>query len=60
MTQKLKMERGSGNVFLDVGFPPDEAQNLSLRSELMSRIERYVRSSRPTQKECAAPGLMEK
>lgn len=54
MTEKLKMERGSGNVFRDVGFPPDEAQNLSLRSELMSRIERYVRSSGLTQKECAA------
>lgn len=54
MTEKLKMERGSGNVFLDVGFPVDEAQNLSLRSELMSRIERYVRSSGLTQKECAA------
>lgn len=54
MTEKLKLERGSGNVFRDVGFPPDEAQNLSLRSELMSRIERYVRSSGLTQKECAA------
>jgi len=53
MTEKLKMERGSGNVFRDIGFPADEAQNLSLRSELMSRIERYVRSSGLTQKECA-------
>ena len=54
MTEKLKMERGSGNVFLDIGFPPDEAQNLLLRSDLMSRIERYVHSSGLTQKECAA------
>ncbi len=54
MTEKLKMERGSGNVFLDIGFPPEEAQNLLLRSDLMSRIERYVRSSGLTQKECAA------
>ncbi len=54
MTEKLKMERGSGNVFRDVGFSADEAQNLSLRSELMSRVERYVRSSGLTQKECAA------
>jgi predicted XRE-type DNA-binding protein len=53
MTEKLKMERGSANVFRDIGFPADEAQNLSLRSELMSRIERYVRSSGLTQKECA-------
>jgi len=54
VTEKLKMERGSGNVFLDIGFPRDEAQNLHLRSELMSRIERFVRSSGLTQKECAA------
>ena len=53
MTERLKMERGSGNVFLDIGFPPDEAQNLLLRSELMSRIERFVRSSGLTQKECS-------
>lgn len=54
MTGKLRMEHGSGNVFLDIGFRPEEAQNLHLRSELMSRIERYVRSSGLTQKECAA------
>lgn len=54
MAEKLKMERGSGNVFLDIGFAPDEAQNLHLRSELMSRIERFVRSSGLTQKACAA------
>ena len=53
MTGKLKIERGSGNVFLDVGFPPDEAHNLQLRSDLMSRIERFVGSSGLTQKECA-------
>ena len=45
MTGKLKIERGSGNVFLDVGFPPDEPHNLQLRSDLMSRIERFVGSS---------------
>jgi hypothetical protein len=27
MNAKLKMTRGGGNVFLDVGFPPDEANN---------------------------------
>lgn len=54
MTEKLKMERGSGNVFLDIGFAPDEAQNLQLRSDLMSRIERFVRASGLTQKDCAA------
>jgi predicted XRE-type DNA-binding protein len=54
MSERLKTERGSGNVFRDIGFAPDQAQNLHLRSELMSRIERFVRSSGLTQKECAA------
>ena len=54
MSEKLKIVRGSGNVFLDIGFSPDEAQNLHLRSELMSKIEHFVRSSGLAQKECAA------
>jgi predicted XRE-type DNA-binding protein len=54
MVEKLKIVRGSGNVFLDIGFSPDEAQNLHLRSELMNKIEHFVRSSGLTQKECAA------
>ena len=34
----LKITLGSGNVFRGVGFAPGEAENLLLRSELMSRI----------------------
>jgi predicted XRE-type DNA-binding protein len=49
MTERVKITRGSGNVFLDVGFSPDEAQNLHLRSELMTRIERFVERSAMTQ-----------
>ena len=49
----LKIGRGSGNVFLDIGFSPEEAQNLQLRSELMSRIERFVKRSGMTQTEAA-------
>ena len=37
----LKIERGSGNVFQDIGFAPEEAENLKLRSNLMTRIEDY-------------------
>ena len=53
MTERLKMERGSGNVFADIGFSSDEAQNLQLRSDLMSRIERFVKRSGMTQTEAA-------
>lgn len=31
----VKMQRGSDNVFADLGFPQDEAANLQLRSDLM-------------------------
>ena len=54
MTEKLKITRGSGNVFRDLGFPSEEAQNLLLRSDLMTRIERYVKTSGLNQKDAAA------
>ena len=53
MTERLKITRGSGNVFADIGFSSDEAQNLQLRSDLMSRIERFVKRSGMTQTEAA-------
>ena len=37
--------RGSGNVFVDVGFGPDEAGNLLLRAQLMSRIRDVTRGT---------------
>ena len=49
MTEKLKYERGSGNIFLDVGFDKPEAENLKMRFELMMRIERWVKASGMTQ-----------
>lgn len=51
MSGKLKITRGSGNVFLDVGFPPNEADNLMLRAQLMSRVRAAVRGM--TQREAA-------
>ena len=51
MSEKLKRTRGSSNVFLDVGFSPDEAENLLLRSQLMSRIRDAARGT--TQREAA-------
>jgi predicted XRE-type DNA-binding protein len=43
MTEKVKTTRGSGNVFIDVGFPPGEAENLQLRAQLMSQVRDAVR-----------------
>ena len=49
MSYRGNMRRGSGNVFLDLGFPESEADILALRSELIIRIEKVVRRSGLTQ-----------
>lgn len=53
MTKRVKIEKGSGNVFQDIGFPPHEAQNLLMRAELMVKVETFVDKSGLTQKEAA-------
>jgi len=53
VSKKLKITRGSGNVFLDLGFGKAEAENLKLRSQLMIRIEEFYRRSGLTQTEAA-------
>lgn len=53
MSEKLKRIRGSGNIFLDLGFDKAEAENLKLRSELMMRIQAFYRQSGMTQAQAA-------
>jgi predicted XRE-type DNA-binding protein len=53
MSQKLKRTRGSDNIFADLGFPPAEAENLKLRSDLMIAIVAFYRRSGLTQVETA-------
>ena len=53
MKDKLRITRGSGNVFLDLGFDKVEAENLKLRAELMMRIEERYRKSGMTQTQAA-------
>ena len=40
MTRKIR--RSSGNVYRDLGFPPEEADNLWARSDLMIRLTRIL------------------
>ena len=49
MTGKLKYVRGSGNVFIDLGFDKAEAENLKLRFELLMKIDDFYRRSGMTQ-----------
>jgi predicted XRE-type DNA-binding protein len=43
MAAKLKKTLGSDNVFRDLGFPDEEAENLLLRAELMSRVREVAK-----------------
>jgi predicted XRE-type DNA-binding protein len=42
MMQRLKMERGSGNVFREDAFSQQKAHNLLLRADLMMKVEQFV------------------
>ncbi|MDQ3196286.1 MAG: helix-turn-helix domain-containing protein [Pseudomonadota bacterium] len=53
MTAKFKITKGSGNVFHDLGFSREEAENLKLRSELMNRIDAFVEKSGLSQTDAA-------
>ena len=44
---------GSGNVFADLGFSPEEATILAMRAELMARIRETIESNAWTQAEAA-------
>src|SRR5687767_7903901 len=48
------IEWSSGNVFLDLGFPPAEAEYLLLRSKLMLMLTRVIRDRKLTQAKAAA------
>ncbi|MDO8813548.1 MAG: XRE family transcriptional regulator [Gallionella sp.] len=51
--EKFKVTESCGNVFLDLGFPPDEATILAMRSELMCQLEILIRDKQWTQAEAA-------
>jgi len=46
---KARVTRSSGNVFRDLGFGPEEAQHLLVRSELMLKIEKILKDRGLTQ-----------
>ncbi len=41
---KLKVTRSSGNVFRDLGFSPEEAEHLKIRSDLMIQLQKLIAS----------------
>jgi len=48
-----KLRRGSGNVFLDLGFPPHEAAVMLLRCELAEALRKWMEREGCTQAQAA-------
>ena len=46
---KSKMTPGSGNVFADLGFAPEEAVLLQMRADLMNELRQVIKASGWTQ-----------
>jgi predicted XRE-type DNA-binding protein len=50
---KLKVTRSSGNVFRDLGFSPEEAEHLLVRSDLLIKVQELIASRGLTQADVA-------
>ena len=48
-----KVSESSGNIFLDLGFPPHEAAVLLLRAELAEALRQWIESEDLTQAQAA-------
>lgn len=49
----MKLTPSSGNVFQDLGFPPEEAEHLKIRSDLMIDLCRVIKAKGLKQAEAA-------
>ncbi|MEN6489476.1 MAG: helix-turn-helix transcriptional regulator [Smithella sp.] len=43
----------SGNVFVDLGYSPDEAAILQMRADLMADLRKFIKTKKLTQTEAA-------
>jgi predicted XRE-type DNA-binding protein len=43
----------SGNVFIDLGYSPDEAAILQMRADLMADLRKFIKAKKLTQAEAA-------
>lgn len=50
---KEPIVKSSGNLFLDLGFPPEEAAVLQMRSEVMADLRKFIQNKKLTQTEAA-------
>jgi predicted XRE-type DNA-binding protein len=45
--------KSSGNVFVDLGYPPDEAAILQMRADLMANLRKFIKARKLTQSKAA-------
>jgi predicted XRE-type DNA-binding protein len=45
--------KSSGNVFVDLGYSPDEAAVLQMRADLMANLRKFIKARKPTQLKAA-------
>lgn len=50
---RTRITPSSGNVFLDLGFSPEEAEHLKLRAQLMGAVRDVIRRRKLTQAQAA-------
>ena len=48
-----KITHSSGNVFIDLGFSPDEAAVLQMRADLMADLRKVIKARKLTQAKAA-------
>ena len=48
-----EIRESSGNVFIDLGFSPDEASILQIRADLMNDLRKFISRKRLTQVQAA-------
>ena len=49
----VRVRRSTGNVFRDLGFSKEEAENLKIRTDLMIRLSKLIETRRLTQAQAA-------
>lgn len=50
---KERVTKSSGNIFLDLGFPPEEAAILQMRAEIMADLRKFITNKKLTQAKAA-------
>jgi predicted XRE-type DNA-binding protein len=50
---KEPVVHSSGNVFLDLGYSPDEAAILQMRADLMADLRKFIKAKKLTQAKAA-------